>query len=147
MASTQCNKNDKKIFYKKRTAKSGDFKFLFNFILQLRDMAFTDIENHFETEFIITSAKALKMCCSNYEYTMSFINLHKSCIRATPDEMMSYKLALCLFKLYNSKFNTLEFVGLNFDQILTGRQTNFNLCVFLTFMRLDISLETYIQLI
>ena len=36
-----------------------------------------------------------------------------------------YKLALCLFKLYNTEFNELEFVGLNFNQILTGRQTNF----------------------
>ena len=56
---------------------------------------------------------------------MSFINLHKSCIRATLDAMMNYKLALCLFKLYNSDFNTLEFAGLNCNQILTGRQTNF----------------------
>ena len=39
--------------------------------------------------------------------------------------MMRYKLAFSLFKLYISEFNEFEFVGLNFNQILTGRQTNF----------------------
>ena len=72
-----------------------------------------------------TSAKALKVCCSSYEYNMSFINLHKSCLRATPDEMLTYKLAICLFKVYNVTFNQIEFVGFNFNQILTGRQTDF----------------------
>ena len=39
--------------------------------------------------------------------------------------MMNYKLALSLFKLYNKDFNSIEFVNLNFNQILTGRQTKF----------------------
>ena len=38
---------------------------------------------------------------------------------------MSYKLALCLYKLYNSNFNSFEFVQLNLNQILTSRQTVF----------------------
>ena len=38
-----------------------------------------------------TSAKALRVCCNKYEYEFSFINLHKSCKRATPEEMMIYK--------------------------------------------------------
>ena len=72
-----------------------------------------------------SSAKALKICCNNYEYELSFINLHKSCKRANPEELMLYKMALCLFKLYNMDFNSFEFVGLNFNQILTSRQTDF----------------------
>ena len=56
---------------------------------------------------------------------MLFISLHKNCLRATPDKMMLYKLAICLFKFYNVEFNKLEFVGLNFNQILTGHQSNF----------------------
>ena len=36
-----------------------------------------------------------------------------------------YKTALSLFKLYNNDYNPLEFALLNFNQILTGRQTNF----------------------
>ena len=39
--------------------------------------------------------------------------------------MLKYKLALCLFKLYNKDFNLIEFEILNFNQILIGRQTNF----------------------
>ena len=36
-----------------------------------------------------------------------------------------YNMALCLFKLYNNHYNPFEFARLNFNQILTGRQTNF----------------------
>ena len=47
------------------------------------------------------------------------------CNRATPNEMMKYKLALALFKLYNKDFNSIEFVNLNFNQVITGRQSTF----------------------
>ena len=47
------------------------------------------------------------------------------CRRATPEMIMKYKLALCLFKLYNESFSSLEFALLNFNQLLTGRQTFF----------------------
>ena len=39
--------------------------------------------------------------------------------------MMQYKLAICLFKLYNNNFNYIEFAALNYNQILTSRQTEF----------------------
>ena len=39
--------------------------------------------------------------------------------------ILLYKTALSLYKLYNLDFNNLEFISLNFNQILTGRQTNF----------------------
>ena len=38
---------------------------------------------------------------------------------------MNYRLALCLFKLYNVNFNIFEFLLLNHNQILTGRQNKF----------------------
>ena len=65
------------------------------------------------------------MCNGHHNYNLSFINLQKMCGRATLDELMNYKLTLCLFKLYNVEFNPVEFVRLDFNQILTGRQTNF----------------------
>ena len=34
---------------------------------------------------------------------------------------LKYKMALCLYKLYNQDFNPIEFSHLNFNQILTGR--------------------------
>ena len=45
--------------------------------------------------------------------------------RATPDQMMNYKMALSLFRIYNCNFNSIEFVALNFNQIFTSRQMNF----------------------
>ena len=71
------------------------------------------------------SAKALKVCARLADNDTSFINLHAMCKRATPIQVMRYKLALCLFKLYNSDYNSIEFSNLNFNQVLTGRQTKF----------------------
>ena len=56
---------------------------------------------------------------------ISFINLHKMYGRATPDQMMNYKMALSLFRIYNSNLNSIKFVALNFNQIFTYRQMNF----------------------
>ena len=53
------------------------------------------------------SAKAFKVCNKSIVGDISFPNLHK--------EMMAYKLALCLFKLYNSNLNSVEFAILNFN--------------------------------
>ena len=56
---------------------------------------------------------------------VSFLNLHKLNGRSTPDQMMLYKLALSLFRVYNTNYNSIEFTALNFNQILTSRQTRF----------------------
>ena len=47
------------------------------------------------------------------------------CNRATPEMYMKYKLALCLYKLYNENYNSIEFTHLNFNQVLTRRQVLF----------------------
>ena len=39
--------------------------------------------------------------------------------------LMRYKLALGLYKLYTVNFNSIKFTHLNFNQLLTGRQTMF----------------------
>ena len=72
------------------------------------------LKTSLKQSLLSASAKALKICCCNYEYNLSFINLHKSCLRATLDEMMHYKLALCLFKLYNTEFNELDLTSIKF---------------------------------
>ena len=56
---------------------------------------------------------------------MSFVNIHEMCNRATPEMLLRYKMALSLYKTYNLKFNSIEFTALNFNQILTRRQTKF----------------------
>ena len=61
----------------------------------------------------------------NYDNQISFVDLHKICNRATPDQLMTCKMALALHKLYNVDFNPFEFIALNFNHILMGRQQNF----------------------
>ena len=77
-------------------------------------------------KLLSASAKALKVCIKNLEPMTSFDNIHIMCNRATPNKMWNYKLALSLFELYNCNYNSLEFVNLNFSQVLTSRQTTFN---------------------
>ena len=76
-------------------------------------------------KLLSASAKALKVCVRFGDSGTWFLSLHKMCNRATPNEMMIYKIALTLFKLYNKNFNCVEFVHLNFNQIITGRQSKF----------------------
>ena len=76
-------------------------------------------------KLLSASAKALKICNTFANNSISFVNLHKISKRGTPDQMIQYKLAICLFKLYNNNFNSIEFAALNYNQILTSRQTKF----------------------
>ena len=54
-----------------------------------------------------------------------FVEIHNQYHRATPDKFMLYKHALVLFKLLNNTDYTMEWRALNFNQILTSRQTKF----------------------
>jgi hypothetical protein len=58
---------------------------------------------------------------------ISFQNLHKIVKRANPEMFCVYKLSLLLHKLYNNKFPIEEWTHLNFEQILTTRQTHFKI--------------------
>ena len=76
-------------------------------------------------KILSVSAKALRVCTSYVDYGQSFVNVHRMCNRASLNSIMSYKLALCLHKIYNQDFNSIEFTNLNFNQILKRRQTVF----------------------
>ena len=76
-------------------------------------------------KLLSASAKALRVCWKNPSHDISFEALHKMSKRATPKQMMRYKLSLCLYRLYNITFNSKEFLRLNENQILTSRQTFF----------------------
>jgi hypothetical protein len=73
------------------------------------------------------SANALKLCQRTPNMYESFINVHKSCQRATPNQMIMYKHAILLHKLYNNNLPKADWVELNFQQILTSRQTTFKI--------------------
>ena len=57
----------------------------------------------------------------------SYIDLHKMSKRATPNQILIYKHAILLFKLYNNTQSSLEWIALNFQQILKSRQLNFSI--------------------
>ena len=71
------------------------------------------------------SANALKLAQRTPDPYESFINVHKSCNRANPNQMMLYKHAILLHKLYNGNPPKADWLDLNFQQNLTSRQTKF----------------------
>ena len=56
---------------------------------------------------------------------ISHLNIHKMNNRATPKAILHYKLAIQLYKLYNSNLYTYDWVLLNSNHIFTSRQTTF----------------------
>ena len=71
------------------------------------------------------SAKAIKLSQRTPDPFESFINIHKSCNRASPEQMIIYKHAILLHKLYNTHQPQTDWIELNLDQILTSRQKHF----------------------
>ena len=71
------------------------------------------------------SARAIKTCMYYPDNMISFENIHKMNNRAMPEAFMNYKIAIQLHKLYNTTNQSLDWISLNFDQILTTRQTKF----------------------
>ena len=74
---------------------------------------------------MLMMAKALKVCNRFVDNTMSFETIHELNKRATPCKILKYKLAIFLYKLFNMDFNVFEFCFLNFNQVITSRQSKF----------------------
>ena len=72
------------------------------------------------------SAHALKLTQKYVHPMQSFENIHKECNRATPEKMHLYKHALLLYKLYNTNLPHVNWIALNFQQINSSRNANFN---------------------
>ena len=71
------------------------------------------------------SANALKLSQPVTNQMQSYVDVHKECKRAQPEQMMLYKHAIMLHKLYNENFPEMDWLALNFQQTTTQRQTNF----------------------
>ena len=67
------------------------------------------LKTSLKQKLLSASAQALRVCCKTDVNMMSFVNIHSFCNRATPEQMMRYRLALSLFRLYNFEFNNVEF--------------------------------------
>ena len=76
---------------------------------------------------ISASARALKVCMYYPDPMISFENIHVLNKRATPTAMMNYNLGIQLYKLYNTREHSLEWLHLNQNQILTSRQVYFEI--------------------
>ena len=73
------------------------------------------------------SANAIKLALHYPKQQISYQNLHIIANRATPEMFCTYKLSLLLHKLYNNEYPIEEWTFLNFEQILTSRQTHFKI--------------------
>ena len=68
-----------------------------------------------------TSAMALKIMQRSPDPMVSYENLHEINKRAKPCQMMEYKLAIQLYKLYNSETMNDDWLDLNFQQTFNHR--------------------------
>ena len=78
-------------------------------------------------QILLASARALKLCTSNYNLTMSFIQIHTLNNRATPNQLMLYKHALLLYKIWNDKIYSDDWLSLNFQQNFNVRNSTVKL--------------------
>ena len=74
------------------------------------------------------SAKALKICAKSSDvWMLSYPNLHEMAGRATPDKIMSYKLALQLYRTFNDESPTQDWININFNLNTSSRQDRFSI--------------------
>ena len=83
------------------------------------------LKSNLKQSLLSASAKALKICLKYRTDDVSFIKIHEICNRATPEKYLLYRHPLSLFKLMNHNNHSFEWVSLNFNIILTSRQTEF----------------------
>jgi hypothetical protein len=69
------------------------------------------------------SANALKLCNTNYDPNISYVDLHKLHKRALPNSFCTYRHCLMLYKVINSMIPKRDWLSLNFQMINTSRQT------------------------
>ena len=83
------------------------------------------LKSNLKQKLLSASAKAIQVCVKYCTREVSFVDLHNTYQRATPEKFLLYKHAIGIFKLMNDPTFTTEWVALNFNQILTSRQTKF----------------------
>ena len=78
-------------------------------------------------KLISASANALKLSQRLPDPMESFFNVHRTCKRSLPYQIMEYKHSILLHKVFNNQILTMDWVELNFYQTNTTRQSFFNL--------------------
>ena len=77
-------------------------------------------------QMLSASAMPLKLCVPNYNRNTLYLTLHRQTKRATPTQLMSFKLALLLHKAYNKETVSPELIDLFFNQTFNSRETKAN---------------------
>ena len=85
-----------------------------------------NLKGNLKQKLLSVSAKAIKISMYYPDPMISFDEIHAMNNRALPGSLLQYKLAIQLFKLYNTNTHSMEWVELNLNQILTSRQTTFS---------------------
>ena len=75
-------------------------------------------------QLLAASAIALKLCESQYDNRISYERLHEIHDRATPIKMMKYRLAIQLYKIYNGRTESEDWIDLNFQQNFNNRNNH-----------------------
>ena len=121
-----CYQTHPEIFYKGRSTYFTYVKFLLNTFLNSEVWHIPNLKPELKQTILSSPANALKLTQKNPNFYESYINVHKSCNRGHPNQMIVYKHVILLHKIYNSYCPQMDWVKLNFNQTLTTRQTNFN---------------------
>ena len=83
------------------------------------------LKSNLKQKLLSISARAISTCVKHCTRDISFVNLHLLYKRATPEQFLMYRHALCIYKVLNSDVMTREWLELNFNQVFTSRQTKF----------------------
>ena len=73
------------------------------------------------TNKIVLSASALKLCYPAYNNMISYDQLHSTLKRATPQAIIKYNHAILLYKTYNSEHQDTDWLDINFNQNFNER--------------------------
>ena len=84
------------------------------------------LHNTLKRQLLSHSAKAIKLCTRSADVSLiSHNDLHEMAVRATPDRLMDYKLALQLCRTFNNQLPTRDRVMMNLSSVTTSRQKTF----------------------
>ena len=84
------------------------------------------ISYYLNKQLLSASGRALRVAMHYPDPLISFIQLHRTAHRATPNMFGKYRLALHLYKTFNNRLPETEWVHLNYVKTNARRQTEFS---------------------
>ena len=94
-------------------------------ILKLITIGWINLYRTRYSQFLQKQSKSVQKLCTLW--MLSFNNLHEMAGRATPEKLMTYKLALQLYRTFNYQTPIQDWLNINYNSVLTSRQTRFGI--------------------